>query len=278
MIRPLTLITLCAAAGAGLYLYQVKHSVSELDRELRDVNRRTEQARERTQVLRAEWAMLNEPDRLRQVAQRYLPLDAMMPTQFVRLSEIERRLPNARQFAGPPSLFMPTEPAGDGSATMMAIATAQPRTLPAATLAAAAAAVATSEPAAAPVRAPVAATPTPVTAAPMMAAVEPARVEPARVEAARVEPARTPPPATPRAAAPTRVAAAVQPAVHVEHRPAPARPPRAPQAQTVAANVVRPTASAVSFSSLGGSGMPALAPPVPIARAAASTLPAGMTR
>lgn len=271
MIRPLTLITLCAAAGAGLYLYQVKHSVSELDRELRDINRRTEQARERTQVLRAEWAMLNEPDRLRQVAQRYLPLDAMMPTQFVRLSEIERRLPNARQFAGPPSLFTPAEPAGDGSATMMAIATAQPRALPAATLAAAAAAVATSEPAAAPARAPVAPTPAPVAAAPMMAAIEPARVEPPRVE-----PARTPPPAAPRAAAPARVAAAVQPAVHVEHRPA--RPPRAPQAQTVAANVVQPTASAVSFSSLGGGGMPALAPPVPIARAAASTLPAGMTR
>ena len=40
MIRPLTLVTLCAAAGAGLYLYQVKHSVSELDRQLRDINRR----------------------------------------------------------------------------------------------------------------------------------------------------------------------------------------------------------------------------------------------
>ena len=37
-------------------------------RELRDIVRRTEQARERTQVLRAEWALLNEPDRLRQVA------------------------------------------------------------------------------------------------------------------------------------------------------------------------------------------------------------------
>lgn len=41
MFRPLTLVTLCAAAGAGLYLYQVGHSVSQLDRELRDINRRT---------------------------------------------------------------------------------------------------------------------------------------------------------------------------------------------------------------------------------------------
>ena len=39
MIRPLTLVSLLVAAGAGLHLYQVKHSVSLLDRELREVNR-----------------------------------------------------------------------------------------------------------------------------------------------------------------------------------------------------------------------------------------------
>ncbi len=37
MIRPLTLVSLIAAAGAGLYLYQVKHAVAELDRQLRDI-------------------------------------------------------------------------------------------------------------------------------------------------------------------------------------------------------------------------------------------------
>jgi hypothetical protein len=109
MIRPLTLISLIAAAGAGLYLYQVKHSVSMLDRELREVNRKTELVRERTQIMRAEWALLNEPDRLRQVAQRHLVLEPMAPAQFIREAELERRLPAARPFAGPPSLFGPPE-------------------------------------------------------------------------------------------------------------------------------------------------------------------------
>jgi hypothetical protein len=109
MIRPVSLISLIAAAGAGLYLYQVKHSVSMLDRELREVNRQTEVVRERTQILRAEWALLNEPDRLRQVAQRHLALEPMAPAQFIREAELERRLPNARPFAGPPSLFGPVE-------------------------------------------------------------------------------------------------------------------------------------------------------------------------
>ena len=109
MIRPLTLVSLIAAAGAGLHLYQVKHSVSMLDRELREVNRQTEVVRERTQILRAEWALLNEPDRLRQVAQRHLALEPMAPAQFIREAELERRLPAARAFAGPPSLFGPPE-------------------------------------------------------------------------------------------------------------------------------------------------------------------------
>jgi hypothetical protein len=105
MIRPLTLVSLIVAAGAGLHLYQVKHSVSMLDRELREVNRQTELVRERTQILRAEWALLNEPDRLRQVAQRHLALEPMAPAQFIREAELDRRLPAARPFAGPPSLF-----------------------------------------------------------------------------------------------------------------------------------------------------------------------------
>jgi hypothetical protein len=109
MIRPLTLVSLIVAAGAGLHLYQVKHSVTMLDRELREVNRQTEVVRERTQILRAEWALLNEPDRLRQVAQRHLALEPMAPAQFIREAELDRRLPAARAFAGPPSLFGPPE-------------------------------------------------------------------------------------------------------------------------------------------------------------------------
>ncbi|BDG71121.1 cell division protein FtsL [Roseomonas fluvialis] len=254
MIRPFTLLSMVAAAGAGLYLYQVKHSVAQLDRELRGINRQTEQARERTQVLRAEWALLNEPDRLRQVAQRHLALEAMTPAQFVRPAEMERRLPPPRQFAGVPSLFAPVEPAGDGSATAIALAAAAPRApvapAPAPPVAVAAAPAAAAPPPAAPA---------PAAAAPRPAAAEPA---PAPVALAAAEtPRPAPRPAAPRPAPPP---APVRAAMHVE-RPT-ATPAVAPQ--RVAAPIAAPTV----VSALGGSG-PALAPPVPIARAAAATLP-----
>ncbi|MFN8984616.1 MAG: hypothetical protein ACK5X9_19135 [Alphaproteobacteria bacterium] len=186
MIRPLTFVSLIVAAGAGLHLYQVKHSVSVLDRELHKVNRQTEEVRERTQILHAEWALLNEPDRLRQVAQRHLALEPMAPAQFIREAELERRLPAARPFAGPPSLFGPPE---------------MPPSVPEALMVPSPLAAAPAPPAAAPAR---------PDAPPRQAQAEP----PPRLSAAMAPPPAqrpTPPPAPPR----------VTPALHV----APAAPP-----------------------------------------------------
>ncbi|MFN7307691.1 MAG: hypothetical protein ACK5TQ_14105 [Acetobacteraceae bacterium] len=184
MIRPLTLVSLIVAAGAGLHLYQVKHSVSMLDRELHEVNRQTKVVRERTQILRAEWALLNEPDRLRQVAQRHLALEPMAPAQFIREAELDRRLPNARPFAGPPSLFGPIE---------------LPIRAPEAIM----------------VPAPVVAAPTPQMVASPAPAPRPAAVEPPpRLNAAAMPPpapSPAPPPAPPRITPALHVAPATPP-------------------------------------------------------------------
>ncbi|MGG5810382.1 cell division protein FtsL, partial [Falsiroseomonas sp. CW058] len=107
MIRPFTVLCFFAFAGAGAWLYQVKHSVALHDRELREIRRETEAARERISILRAEWALLNEPERLRQVATRHLALEPMQPQHFARAAEMERRLPGAVAFAGAPNLFAP---------------------------------------------------------------------------------------------------------------------------------------------------------------------------
>jgi hypothetical protein len=105
MMRPFTLLCFVAFAGAGAWLYQVKHAVTMKDRELVEIRRQTEAARQRIDVLRAEWALLNEPERLRQTAQRMLTLDAMQPQHFARPHDFERRLPPAVAFAGPPNIF-----------------------------------------------------------------------------------------------------------------------------------------------------------------------------
>jgi hypothetical protein len=99
MTRPLTCLTLLAAAGAGLYLYQSKHQAQLLDHEINRVVHTTDQTRERTNMLRAEWALLNEPERLATLAAQHLSLQTVVPAQFTQLADLGSRLPPV----GPPA-------------------------------------------------------------------------------------------------------------------------------------------------------------------------------
>jgi hypothetical protein len=93
MIRPVTCLCLLAAFGSGLYLYSEKHRTALLDRDIGRVIHATEAARARTGMLRAEWALLNEPGRLNDMSGRYLTLHPMAPTQFVQIGDLALHLP-----------------------------------------------------------------------------------------------------------------------------------------------------------------------------------------
>jgi len=94
MINPLTVATFAAFFGAGLYVFTTKEEATRLDRELRDIKRHTEQERARTQVHQAEWARLNDQERLRGMVQLHLrELEPTPAAQFVRLEDAARRLP-----------------------------------------------------------------------------------------------------------------------------------------------------------------------------------------
>lgn len=93
MIRPFTLICMVSAFGAGLYLYQSKHQAQVLDREIMRTIKQTEVTRDRTGMLKAEWALLNEPDRLAELAKAHTSLQTLKPTQFVALADLGARLP-----------------------------------------------------------------------------------------------------------------------------------------------------------------------------------------
>jgi hypothetical protein len=109
MIRPLTLLSIIAAAGAGLHVYNTKHAVSLLDRELRTIAQEIREAEARTTALRADWTWATEQERLRALVQRHLALEPMQPSQFVRFAEAERRLPPPGAPDGPAAPFAPHE-------------------------------------------------------------------------------------------------------------------------------------------------------------------------
>ena len=95
MIRPFTIICMAAAFGSGMYLYGEKHRAELLDRQIAKVIHATEAARQRTGLLRADWALLNDPTRLQAMSDKYLALKPMAPGQFVQLADLPTHLPAA---------------------------------------------------------------------------------------------------------------------------------------------------------------------------------------
>ena len=95
MIRPFTALCALLAAGSGLYLYTEKHRTTLLDQQISQIVQNTRQVREHTAGLRAEWALLNQPERLQSLAGRFLPeLHPMVPAQFVQMAALAQRLPD----------------------------------------------------------------------------------------------------------------------------------------------------------------------------------------
>ncbi|MBS7813547.1 cell division protein FtsL [Roseococcus pinisoli] len=225
MIHPLTIVTFAAFLGAGLYVFQTKEEVAKLDRELRDVTRQIEGERSRTQTLSAEWARLNDQDRLRSMVASHLrDMQPMEPSQFQRFDDAQRRMPQIAAFVPEPTGFRRRSdaPSAPGEVLVFTaasmLAEAEPRratpvraVAAAPVVAAPVVAAATPPPAPAAAPAPVAAAPAPapvVAAAPVVHAPAPvAAPAPRALAAARSEAAALPPIAGP-ASAPSRPAAA----------------------------------------------------------------------
>ncbi len=93
MMRPFTCLSLVAALGAGLFLYQEKHRAQMLDRDITKTVKLADQGRDRIGLLKAEWALLNEPERLQTLASDHLQLQSLAPSQFARLDDLPSRLP-----------------------------------------------------------------------------------------------------------------------------------------------------------------------------------------
>ena len=107
MIRPFTTLCVLAVMGSGFYLFQTKNTAMLLDRDIARIMKQVDQARERTGLLRAEYARLTGPGPLGELAGQFLPeLKATLPSQYAALPDLERRLPAI----GLPQPVQPLEP------------------------------------------------------------------------------------------------------------------------------------------------------------------------
>ena len=93
MMRPLSLVCMLVAVLSGLYLYRTKYRAQMLDREINQTLKLADDSRARSGMLRADYALLNDPIRLQELVDQYLTLKTTQPTQFTTLADLERRLP-----------------------------------------------------------------------------------------------------------------------------------------------------------------------------------------
>jgi hypothetical protein len=255
------------AAGSGLYLYQVKQRAFALDASLRSTFHDIDVARERTRMLRADWALVNDPERLQALASQYLTLQPMQPAQLLTMDQLAAALPPPVSVTGKPVPPVVDPDPTHGLPMAETAPPVPPRTQPAAPE------VALLPPA----------EPQPVPPLPALAQAAPVPRFVAAPPKASHHGVRHPAaPAQPLLPQPWQVAATSAPAVprphHADHHPAPAAAP-APR-QFYAANVppreqppaprITPQAATVMYSpsaggsSLGMASSAALAPPRPL--------------
>ena len=91
IFRYTTMLFLLAAGALSLILFSVKYQVQDLEQELRDLNRAIIADREAVHVLKAEWAYLNDPVRLKGVVAKFFSLEPIRPDQMVTFDDLSFR-------------------------------------------------------------------------------------------------------------------------------------------------------------------------------------------
>lgn len=97
MIRIMVVLWTVLAAGVGVSLFLLKHEVQSLEDELNRVNRDIQASHEDIHVLKAEWSYLNDPARLRRLAETHLQMSALKPEQVTTVAAMPAALMAAEQ-------------------------------------------------------------------------------------------------------------------------------------------------------------------------------------
>lgn len=91
MLRPLTLAWIGLVISLAVAVFQVEFRVEGLRAELTEINRQLEEDQQAIHVLKAEWAFLTYPDRIRTAAAKHLKTESAGVQQIARIEDIPLR-------------------------------------------------------------------------------------------------------------------------------------------------------------------------------------------
>lgn len=91
MMRRAIWLWLVLALGLGFGVYQLKLQVQALEQQLAKANRQILESEEAIHVLKAEWSYVNQPERIDELARKYLGLAPLLGKQYGSLAKLPQR-------------------------------------------------------------------------------------------------------------------------------------------------------------------------------------------
>jgi hypothetical protein len=91
MLRILNLVVIAALLGAAAWVYEIKYSSTRKAEAVAKLRLEIQRERDAIAGLRAEWAQLNNPDRIQMLVRRHLTLKLIEPAQFDSLDRLPDR-------------------------------------------------------------------------------------------------------------------------------------------------------------------------------------------
>jgi cell division protein FtsL len=91
MLRFVNICLVLGLVALAYVIYQVKYESRGLDAEIASLGKRIDEERDALAVLRAEWSLLNRPERIERLAQKYLKLSPAKPAQLLTVDTVSDR-------------------------------------------------------------------------------------------------------------------------------------------------------------------------------------------
>jgi len=98
MIRIVSLSVIMVMILASFVLYRMKYETKDTARQVAQLRAEIKAERSAINILKAEWTVLNEPERVQRLSERYLDLMAMDAHQIVTFRELPGRSGNNGNF------------------------------------------------------------------------------------------------------------------------------------------------------------------------------------
>ncbi len=89
LLRHTTVLFLLLAGGISMVLFSVKYQVHDLEGEQERLVGQLDDERRALHVLNAEWATLNDPERIRELAQVHLGMVPLLPVQVMGMDGVQ---------------------------------------------------------------------------------------------------------------------------------------------------------------------------------------------